>query len=50
MVSQRAHVYLEMCEHGEDMAVGDRFNDDEELGSERLAVDLTMQRSVVEGW
>ncbi|KAH7012862.1 hypothetical protein EDB80DRAFT_834460 [Ilyonectria destructans] len=43
MGSQRAHVYLETCEYGEDIAVGDRFRDDAELGFERLRVDLMTQ-------
>ncbi|KAH6970603.1 hypothetical protein BKA56DRAFT_596645 [Ilyonectria sp. MPI-CAGE-AT-0026] len=43
MGSQRAHVYLETCEYGEDIVVGDRFRDDAELGYERLTVDLMTQ-------
>ncbi|KAH8665637.1 hypothetical protein BGZ61DRAFT_559608 [Ilyonectria robusta] len=43
MGSQRAHVYLETCEYGEDIIVGDRFRDDAELGYERLTVDLMTQ-------
>ncbi|KAF7556185.1 hypothetical protein G7Z17_g1668 [Cylindrodendrum hubeiense] len=43
MGSQRAHVYIETCEYGENIAVGDRFRDDADLGFERLTVDLMTQ-------
>ncbi|KAK7424029.1 hypothetical protein QQX98_000639 [Neonectria punicea] len=43
MGSQRAHVYLETCSHGESVTVGDRFRDDADLGYEVLQVDLMTQ-------
>ncbi|KPM44201.1 hypothetical protein AK830_g2313 [Neonectria ditissima] len=43
MGSQRAHVYMETCEHGESVAVGDRFRDDADLGYDTLQVDLMTQ-------
>ncbi|CAM1505508.1 Fc.00g111450.m01.CDS01 [Cosmosporella sp. VM-42] len=43
MGSQRAHLYLETCDYGENLLSGERFKDDGEARAGNLTVDLMTQ-------